>query len=112
MSNTRTLIALAAGLALSLGGTTMAAASPSTDGSEQRVVVRYSAAELASDEGLQRVQRRILAAVKQACPSAPIRDLEKLVPVEACRAQALAHAAAQVKSPRLAAVLAVSAPQG
>lgn len=112
MNNSKTLLAVAAGLAFSFAGIGTAAAAPSTDSAEIRLVVRYADAELATPDGLRRVQRRILAAVSQACPGGQIGDLEHWAPTAACRAQALARAAAQVKNPQLAAVLAARSNQG
>jgi len=112
MNSTKTLLAAAAGLALSIAGLGTATAATSADSAATRIVVRYADAELATPEGLRRVQHRILTAVAQACPGGEIGDLEHWAPTAACRTQALAHAAAQVKSPQLAAVLAASSHQG
>ena len=111
MINTKTLIAVAAGLALGMTGIGSSFASTSEDDAGPSVVVRYAEAELATPEGVRHVQQRILSAVGQVCPAADMRDVERWVREETCRTQALAHAAAQVKSPRLAAVLAVSTHQ-
>ena len=112
MSNTKTVLALAAGLAFSSAGIGTASAATSAGGAATRIVVRYADTELATPEGMQRVQQRILTAVSQACPGGEIGDLEHWVSTASCRAQALAHAAAEVKSPRLAAVLAAKSSQG
>lgn len=109
MNSTKTLIAVAAGLALGITGTGTSFASTSDDDAIPRVVVRYAEAELATAEGVRHVQQRILSAVGQVCPAADTLDVERWAQVEACRAQAIARAVAQVKSPRLASVLAVSA---
>ena len=111
MKTTRTLIAVAAGLALTIAGIGTGFASTSDDSTELRVVVRYANSELTSSEGVWRVQRRILSAVEQVCPAVDGRELARRAQVEACRSQALADAVAQVKSPQLAAVLAVSTHQ-
>ena len=112
MNSTKTLIAVAAGLALGMTGIGTSFASSNDDDAGLRVVVRYAEAELATAEGVRHVQHRILSAVGQVCPAADSRDVERWARVEACRAQAIASAVAQVKSPQLAAVLAVSTPQG
>ena len=114
MTDTRTLLAVAAGLALSMAGIGTAAASSanSAGSADIRITVRYADAELATPEGLRRVQKRILAAVSQACPGGAIGDLEHWAPTGACRARALAGAVAQIKSPQLAAVLAAHSNQG
>jgi len=112
MTNTKTLLAVAAGLAFSIAGISTANAATSADSAATRIVVRYTDTELATPEGVRRVQQRILTAVAQACPGGEIGDLEHWASTAACRTQALAHAAAQVKSPQLAAVLAVKSGQG
>jgi len=111
MYNTKTLIAVAAGLALGTAGIGTSFASTSDDDAGPRVVVRYAEAELATPEGVRRVQQRILSAVGQVCPAADMRDVERWVRAEACRSQAITRAVAQVKNPRLAAVLAVGTHQ-
>ncbi len=112
MNTTRTLIAVAAGLALNIAGIGTSFASTSDDGAELRVVVRFANSELTSGEGVWRVKQRILSAVDQVCPTVESRDPERRAQAEACRAQALAGAVAQVKSPELAAVLAVGTHHG
>jgi len=112
MKTTRTLIAVAAGLTLSIAGIGTAFASTNDDSAVPRVVVRYSNSELTGGEGVWRVQRRILSAVERVCPAIDSRDLLWRTQVETCRAQALAGALAQVKSPQLAAVLAAGSPHG
>jgi UrcA family protein len=111
MNSTKTLIAVAAGFALCTAGIGSSFASTSDDGAGPRVVVRYANAELETAEGLRHVRQRILSAVGQVCPAADIRDVERLARIKACWAQAIAGAVAQIKSPRLAALLAVSAHQ-
>lgn len=106
MNRTKALIAAAASLALGMTGIGTSFASTSDDDAGPRVVVRYAEAELATAEGVRQVQQRILTAVGQICPAADTRDPEQWGRVEACREQAIARAAAQVKSPRLVAVLA------
>src|SRR5258706_13294139 len=112
MHTTRTLIAVAAGLALNIAGIGTGFASTGDDSAELRVVVRYANSELTSGEGVWRVKQRILSAVDQVCPTVESRDPERRAKAETCRAQALAGAVAQVKSPELAAVLAVGRHQG
>ena len=75
MKTTRTLIAVAAGLALNIAGIGTGFASTSDDSAELRVVVRYANSELTSGEGVGRVQRRILSAVEQVCPAVDSREL-------------------------------------
>jgi UrcA family protein len=111
MYSTKTLIAVAAGLALGITGIGTSFASTSDNDAGPRVVVRYAEAELATPEGVQHVRQRILSAVGQVCPAADMRDVERWVRAEACRSQAIARAVAQVKNPRLAAVLALSTHQ-
>ena len=108
MNSTRNLIAVAAGLALGMTGIGTSFASTSDEDAGSRVVVRFAEAELATAEGVHHVQQRILMAVRQVCSAPDTRDPEQWGREEACRAQAIARAAAQVKSPRLAAVLAGS----
>jgi UrcA family protein len=106
MNTTRSLIAVAAGLALNIAGIGTGFASTSDDGAELRVVVRYADSELTSGEGVWRVKHRILSAVEQVCPAIDSRDLARRAQVEVCRSQALAGAMSQVKSPQLAEALA------
>ena len=108
MNTTRNLVAVAASLALNIAAISTGFASTSNDSTDPSVVVRYANSELTSGEGVWRVKRRILSAVEQVCPVVENRDLARKAQVEACRAQALAGAMAQVKSPQLAEVLAIS----
>ena len=112
MNTTRTLTAVAAGLALNIAGIGTSYAFTSDDGADQRVVIRFANSELTSSEGVWRVKHRILSAVEQVCPAVESRDPARRAQAEACRAQALAGAVAQVKSPELAAVLAARTHQG
>jgi UrcA family protein len=111
MNTPRTLMAAAASLALNIGTIATGFATTSDEGAMPRVVVRYAESELATAEGVRHVQHRILSAVARVCPAPDTLEVERWVPVEACRAQALAEAVAQVKSPQLAAVLSGSAHQ-
>jgi UrcA family protein len=110
MNSSKTLTAISAGLALSTAGTTFA--STKQDSPEPHVVIRYTDAELTTDQGVRHVLQRIRAAVEQVCPAVDSRELARYAQVEACRTQAITRAAAQVKSARLAAALAVSTRQG
>jgi UrcA family protein len=111
MNSSKTLIAVAAGLALGMTAVGTSFAFTSDDDAVPSVVVQYKEAELATAEGVWHVRHRILSAVGQVCPAVDPRDMERWARVESCRAQALARAVAQVKSPRLAAVLAPSTHQ-
>jgi len=112
MNSSKTLIAVAAGLVLSTAGIGTSFASTKENSADPVVVIRYADTELATDEGVRRVLQRIRAAVEQVCPAVDSRELARSAQVEACRAQAITRAAAQVKSPRLAAALAISAHGG
>jgi UrcA family protein len=112
MNSSKTLITVAAGLVLSAAGIGTSFASTKQDSVDSAVVIRYADAELATDEGVRHVLQRIRAAVDQVCPAVDSRELARSAQVEACRAQAITRAAAQVKSPRLAAALAVSTHRG
>jgi UrcA family protein len=70
-------------------------------------VVRYSAASLATDSGVQQLYRRILYAAKLVCPEESM-DLTANSLTAACRAQAVARAIQQIGNTRLAALYASS----
>jgi UrcA family protein len=77
------------------------------DGAAPTQVVRYSAASLATDGGVQQLYRRILYAAKQVCPEESL-DLTAHSLTATCRAQAVARAIQQIGNTRLAALYASS----
>lgn len=87
------------GCALGLG----AAHAATVDGAAPSRTVRYSADSLATDDGVQRLYRRILGAARQVCPDES-GNLAVSARVAACREQAVAHAIQQIDNTRLAAL--------
>jgi UrcA family protein len=95
----------------SLGGL-MAAGAASADSDVPKVVVKYSAQSLTTDEGVNDLYRRIVQAAKEVCPDAWIRDLSLQSEVAHCRNQAIARAIHQIDNSRLAALYAVHSKNG
>lgn len=103
MSNRRTLIALAAVSGL-LGSFATSAASPANaaDVEVARVVVQYGDLNLDTDLGLRQLQRRLVAAAREACGQPDARNLQLANRARACVDQAMALAVAEVGNARLA----------
>ncbi len=70
------------------------------------VVVKYSDLNLATQDGVNHLYRRLMAAARQVCPDAPIRDLGAMSRAEQCRNEAVARAIRQIDNPQLAALYA------
>jgi UrcA family protein len=96
------------GCALGLG----AAGAATIDTDAPSLVVRYDSQSLTTDSGVQQLYRRILFAAKQVCPEESVRDLQANTRVEACRAQAVAHAIQHIGNTRLAALYATNSKSG
>jgi len=97
------------GFALAAGA---GAAAVTVDNEVPSLVVRYDSQALTTDSGVQHLYRRILVAAKQVCPEESIRDLGASARVEACRAQAVAHAIQHIGNTRLASLYATSSKSG
>lgn len=81
------------------------AAGAATPGNDvPAVVVKYSDLSLTTQDGVNRLYRRLISAAKQVCPDAPIRDLGAASQTEQCRDQAIARAIRQIDNPQLAAL--------
>jgi len=86
------------------------AASPHSD--VPTFVVKYSAASLTTDAGVNDLYRRIMYAAKRVCPDPSIRDFDARRQVEECRNQAVARAIRQIDNSQLAALYAVRSKNG
>lgn len=60
--------------------------------------VRYADLDLATPDGVARLDRRIRIAAKSVCGEADPRDLARMAPVQQCRAKAIVSAAPQIAS--------------
>jgi UrcA family protein len=83
-----------------------AAGAANAAGDVPTIVVKYDAASLATDGGVNELYRRITYAAKRVCPSASIRDLTALRQVDECRNQAISRAIRQIDNSQLAALYA------
>jgi UrcA family protein len=81
------------------------AASPGSDAPS--LVVKYDPRSLATDDGVNRLYRRITYAAGQVCPDAAIRDLAAQRNVQQCRSHAVATAIKSIDNAQLAALYAV-----
>jgi UrcA family protein len=95
------------GFALAAGAATV-----TVDNEVPSLVVRYDSQALTTDSGVQHLYRRILFAAAQVCPEESIRDLGANARVQACRAQAVAHAIQHIGNTRLASLYATSSKSG
>lgn len=93
-------------------GAALGAHAATVDNDVPSLVVRYDSQTLSTDSGVQHLYRRILGAAKQVCPDASIRDLGANARVQACRAQAVAHAIQHIGNTRLANLYATSSKSG
>jgi UrcA family protein len=93
-------------------GFALAAGAVTVDNDVPSLAVRYDSQALTTDSGVQQLYRRILVAAKQVCPEESIRDLGANARVEACRAQAVAHAIQHIGNTRLATLYATSSKSG
>jgi UrcA family protein len=90
----------------------MAAGAAGAAGDVPRIVVKYSAASLATESGVQDLYRRITSAAAKVCPSASILDLRAMSQVEICRNEAVARAIRNIDNSRLAALYASHSKNG
>ena len=81
-------------------------------GEPRSMVVKYGDLDLSTEAGVHRLYRRIVAASERVCPDNFTRDLETLSLVNACRADAVAHAIETANNPKLAALHLQSARHG
>jgi UrcA family protein len=89
-----------------------AAGATNAGGGVPSVVVKYDAASLATDSGVNELYRRIMYAAKKVCPDASIRDLSGQQRVEECRNQAVSRAIRQIDNSQLAALYASHSKNG
>jgi UrcA family protein len=101
---------LLGGLAGIMAAGAAGAATPGND--VPAVVVKYSDQSLATQDGVNQLYRRLMAAARQVCPDAPIRDLGAMKQVEQCRNEAVARAIRQIDNPQLAALYASHSKNG
>jgi UrcA family protein len=76
------------------------------------MVVKYDAASLATDSGVNDLYRRIISAARKVCPTASIRDLSGQRQVDECRNQAVSRAIRQIDNSQLAALYASHSKNG
>jgi UrcA family protein len=103
-SRGKAALLLLGSLAGVIGAGAASAAAPGND--VPSVVVKYTAQNLSTDEGVNDLYRRIMYAAKKVCPDASIRDLSALKRAEECRDQAASRAIRQIDNSQLAALYA------
>jgi UrcA family protein len=103
MTTLATKLLLVGGFAVAAAGA--AVASP-TDSDAPSVVVRYTAASLATDSGVQALYRRIEMAAAKVCFIEPAGSRLPNQAVQKCRRDAVAGAVEKVHNTRLAALYA------
>ncbi len=96
-------------LAMAAVAATLVLGSPLATASEAAVVapqatVHYSVYELATDQGIRALYRRIVSAARSVCPGYDSQDLDAFVYSRQCQQQAVAHAVREIGNARLAAV--------
>jgi UrcA family protein len=87
-----------------LAAGTAGAAGPGSD--VPSIVVKYDAASLTTDRGVNDLYRRIMYAARKVCPAAAVQDLEAQRQVLDCRNQAVSRAIRQIDNSQLAALYA------
>jgi UrcA family protein len=92
-------------------GSSMAHATPATEGVPS-VAVKYSALDLATDDGAGRLFTRIATAAQAVCPDASPRNLSAYAHSKMCQSEVIARAVHDVRSARLAAVYSAHASRG
>jgi len=117
VERTRTRVALRGALLIAAALTGLAAgpaaaATGSSIGSEPARVVRYDDLNLDSEAGAKALYARLERAAEQVCPTAGVRDLNRLRALQVCQEEAIARAGAQIASPKLAAILEQRRPLG
>jgi len=117
--NTRKTAALAAATMI-LAATAIPAAhaaAPAPDAAATadgipRVVLRYSAADVATERGARDLYQRIATAALQVCPTAIEGDLQGMTRVRQCQAAAVSRAVGQVHEQRLVEIAAAHTRRG
>lgn len=99
-----TLAAIAACLTVGALGTARA--------DSPTVAVKYTATELATEQGTLAVYRRISSAAHLVCDDEGTSDVRRLATARACRNEAIAKAVQTVNSAKLAAVYATHQQRG
>jgi UrcA family protein len=99
----------AAGLAATLSFGAVNAATPEDPPS---IVVKYSAQDLNTQNGLNELYHRLVRAARQVCPEMSIQDLSMQAKVAECRDQAVARAIRQIDNAQLAALYASHSKNG
>jgi UrcA family protein len=94
-------VVLAAAAALSVSAMGVASAQ-SNNAEPPKLVVRYHASALQSDDGVRHLYHQLLAAAERVCPQ-PVGKLPSEAVVE-CRKQAVAGAVEKIHNTRLAAL--------
>lgn len=105
--NLKSARALAA--CLSLGGCVLAASANAagavtSTNEAPSLVVSYDDLNLASEQGVLALYRRLSDAARRVCPLENSHDLGEFMRSRACRSEALARAVRAVNNPQLAAV--------
>ena len=105
-------------LAVAAGAGTIATASASpapaaaADADVPSAVVRYGDLNLATEQGVKTLYRRIAFVAKQVCPDGESRGLENLNRARTCQQEAIGRAVNAVHNERLAAVHAAALRHG
>jgi UrcA family protein len=87
-----------------------AAAAPGADVPSR--VVRYGDLNLATEQGVKELYRRIAFVAKQVCPDGESRSLESISRARVCQHEAIERAVRQVHNERLAAAFAAAYRRG
>ena len=101
MKHASKIVVLLAGVAAASGSGWAAGAR----GDAASIVLRYSARSLDTDEGMNELYRRIVAASKRVCPEPDsVRDLATRERVQECRLQAVSSSVRQIHHSQFAQV--------
>jgi UrcA family protein len=76
------------------------------------VVVKYDAASLSTDRGVNDLYRRLTSAARKVCPDPSFRDLSAQQQARECRNRAVARAVSQIDNSQLAALYASQSKNG
>jgi UrcA family protein len=104
----RTAVLVGCSLAGALG--VAQAATPTSE--VPTIVVHYSDLNLATEDGVRTLYRRLSTAAQEVCPAGDTKMLAQNVSNKTCRAEAIARAVHDVNSPKLAALEAGLAKRG
>ena len=110
MNFRKSLTLIATGLALTALGAGTSVASAAADAPS--ITLQYSAMDLATLDGAQRLEHRIRAAAARVCPSSDSLDLERSAQERACQARVVARAVRQIGNPQLTALFAAQHASG